>query len=129
MPTGRNRCSSAAILAASSCALALVLAALLAAEPAIEEPIKLAPAAISAGIAILFLLNQFTLGVQTIAEVVGDHAVRFHIATVMYGWRLAFVPLEPADAVVPETVWAWLGAVDKPSTPAPASVNTRRRII
>jgi hypothetical protein len=33
----------------------------------------------------LFLLNQFTLGVQTIAEVMGDHAVRFHIATVMYG--------------------------------------------
>jgi hypothetical protein len=52
----------------------------------------------------LFLLNQFTLGVQTIAKVVGDHAVRFHIATVMYGWRLALVALEPCVLVVPEYV-------------------------
>jgi hypothetical protein len=27
-------------------------------------------------------------------------AVRFHIKTVMYGWRLALVPLEPVEAVV-----------------------------
>jgi len=44
------------------------------------------------------------LGVQTIAEVVSDHAVRFHIATVMYGWRLALVPEEPVKSVVPENV-------------------------
>ena len=44
------------------------------------------------------------LGVQTIAEVVGDHAVRFHIATVMYGWRLALVAEEPCVLVVPEYV-------------------------
>jgi hypothetical protein len=33
-----------------------------------------------------------------------DHAVRFHIATVMYGWRLALVALEPAEATDVETV-------------------------
>jgi hypothetical protein len=32
------------------------------------------------------------------------HAVLFHIATVMYGWRLALVALEPALDVVPDTV-------------------------
>ena len=34
--------------------------------------------------------------------------------TVMYGWRLAFVPLEPADAVVPLTVtlWVWSDETD-----------------
>jgi hypothetical protein len=44
------------------------------------------------------------LGIQTIAKVMRDHAVRFHIYTVMYGWRLALVPLEPADALVVATV-------------------------
>ena len=42
-------------------------------------------------------------GVQPIAEVVRDHAVRFHIATVMYGWRLAPVALEPAVDMLVET--------------------------
>ena len=42
------------------------------------------------------------LGIQTIAKVMRDHAVRFHIYTVMYGWRLALVPLEPV--VLFETV-------------------------
>jgi hypothetical protein len=33
-----------------------------------------------------------------------DHAVLLNIYTVMYGWRLAFVPLVPADATVVATV-------------------------
>jgi hypothetical protein len=39
-------------------------------------------------------------GVQTIAEVVGDHAVRCHITTTMYGWRLALIAEEPVDPIV-----------------------------
>ena len=42
------------------------------------------------------------LGVQTIAELMGVNAVRFHNATVMYGWRLALVALEPAALTVVE---------------------------
>ena len=42
-------------------------------------------------------------GVQPIAEVVRDHAVRFHIATVMYGCRLALVALEPVVDMPTET--------------------------
>jgi hypothetical protein len=32
------------------------------------------------------------------------YAVRFHIATVMYGWRLALVPLEPVELTVTPVV-------------------------
>ena len=39
--------------------------------------------------------------------------------TVMYGWRLALVALEPADAVVPLTVTLWLWLVDEASEVVP----------
>ena len=49
-PTGRNRWASAAIRAASSCALACVLAALLLLSPCIYPPRRLAPPPITAAI-------------------------------------------------------------------------------
>jgi hypothetical protein len=58
MPTGRNRASSAANRAASSCASACARAAFSAERPPIKPPIIEAPAPISAGIAMLFLLLQ-----------------------------------------------------------------------